>query len=49
MFAGPITGCALGAVRRILDKNVLGRFNTQMIGILVSIMPDVSVNTRSQT
>ena len=25
--AGPITGCALGAVRRILDRNVMGELS----------------------
>jgi hypothetical protein len=29
MAAGPITGCALGAVRRILDQNVLGESDVQ--------------------
>lgn len=27
--AGPITGCALGAVRRILDQNVIGKSSLQ--------------------
>ena len=29
--AGPITGCALGAVRRILDKNVMGKSSVQTV------------------
>lgn len=43
--AGPITGCALGAVRRILDRNVMGERTVQTIVMTLLILPLVSADT----